>query len=112
MSDPTPSVPENAAQFEAYLQESLSGLDPNDPATLTPEVISAHLYRTCVGPAPEDDTASMQGTFKVILNAEAMAGFSDGKVEITRETHLKPSFTGFLAGVYALRVCLGCRLII
>ena len=112
MSDTTPSVPENEAEFEAYLQESLSDLGTHDPATLTPESISAHLYRKCVGPTLEDDTASVQGTFKVILNAETMAGFSEGKVEITRETHLKPSFMGLLAGAYALRICLGCRLFI
>ena len=107
MSDPTPSVPENAAEFEAYLQESLSDLGTHDPATLTPEFISAHLYRKCVGPTPADGTASVQGTFKLILNAEAMAVFSAGKVEIARETHLTPSFTGTLAGAYEICVCLG-----
>ena len=95
-----------------YLQESLSYLGTHDPATLTPKFINMHLYRKCIFPPPEGDMVNVQGTFKVILNVGAMALFSEGGVDNTRETHLKPSFTGSLAGAYALHVCIGFRLII
>lgn len=98
MSESTNPVPASQAELEVYLENALSGLETHDPATLTADIISEHLYRTCALP-DSDATASVAGSMgPLTLNASAMAEFFEGKVQITKADDFKPSFEGTLSG--------------
>ncbi|KJA20660.1 hypothetical protein HYPSUDRAFT_88607 [Hypholoma sublateritium FD-334 SS-4] len=102
MPESTTTIPANQAELEVYLQTALSGLEAHDPATLTADIISAHLYHTCAvpdAPRASDATASAAGAIgPLTLNAPAMAEFFEGRVRITKQGAFKPSFEGTLAG--------------